>query len=154
MDIGSTLILLGVAVCVAAFVFRPLVEKPAAAERLYDRRASALQAELDRVLATIQELEMDFAMEKIDAADHQAQRAALAARGASLMRQRDELSGGAAVGQEVASLEALVEAEVARLREAGASPAGFCGGCGQPAEAGDRFCVRCGAALGAQEMRA
>ncbi len=152
MDIGSVLVLLAVAVLAAAFVARPLVEKQSPADGPQDRRLSGIQAELDRVMATIQELDMDSAMDKIAPSEHLSQRANLVARGAALMRQRDEMQGGPSIPPEAGSLDSLIEAEVARIRGLRESPAGFCGNCGEPAVSGDRFCVRCGAPLAAQEM--
>ncbi|OGO12591.1 MAG: hypothetical protein A2Y93_02550 [Chloroflexi bacterium RBG_13_68_17] len=154
MDIGSVLILVGVAVLAVAFVARPLVEKQTPADRPQDRRLSGIQAELDRVMAMIQELDMDFAMDKIDSSEHQAQRSTLMTHGAALMRQRDELQGGGSVRPDAGSLDAIIETEVARMRGLSEGPSVFCGNCGQPAMAGDRFCVRCGAVLAAQEMHA
>jgi len=55
-----------------------------------------------------------------------------------------------------ASVEAAIEAKVAERRASQAAPAAdrvFCGQCGTPAQPGDRFCARCGAALAAPDAR-
>jgi len=58
-----------------------------------------------------------------------------------------------------ASVEAAIEARVAERRASQPAPAArpaaadrvFCGQCGTPAQPGDRFCARCGAALAAPD---
>lgn len=142
MDLGSLLIMVAVALAVAAFLARPLVEKRAAPIADGERQLSALQAERDKVLTMIREIEMDHAMGKIGAEDFQAQRAALVARGSDALRQIDAL-GGSAGGE---AIDAAIEVAVAAKRglpSAGGS--GFCTRCGQALLPGDRFCARCGA---------
>lgn len=154
MDIGSILILLGITALAGAFVARPLVERQPRDERPESRRLSGLQAELDRVLATIQELDMDSAMGKLAEGEYRIQRQSLVSRGAALLQERDQWMGAASGSSTDAagSLDAYIEAQVALLRGKPVSAsAGFCPQCGRPAQAGDRFCVHCGTALGLEE---
>jgi hypothetical protein len=150
MDIGSVLITLALVLLTAVFIARPLVEGEGTVLAGEDRRLSAAQAELDRVLASLQEMDMDRAMQKISPEDYQVGRGPLTRRGAELMREIDQLEGRGASGEAPADLAAEVEleAEVARLRGGGqAFQGGFCGHCGQPAQVGDRYCARCGSPL-------
>ena len=144
MDLGSLLIMIGVTVLVVAFLARPLVVRRASAVTAGERQLSALQAERDKILTMIREIEMDHAMGKIDADDFQAQRASLVERGSAVLREIDTLGGAAPAGKVPADdLDAAIEAAVASRR--GAAPAGFCTRCGQALQRGDRFCARCGA---------
>jgi hypothetical protein len=142
MDVGSLLIMMGLALAVVAFLARPLLQDRVSAIGPEDQEPSVLQAERDKILVMIREIEMDHAMEKIGPDDFQAQRAALVARGSAVLREIDALGGAAGSGD----LDAAIEAAVAARRRAGpAGRAGFCARCGQPLQRSDRFCPRCGA---------
>jgi len=150
MDIGSILMTLALVLLTAVFISRPLLEGRGTALTEEDRFLSASRAELENVLASLQEMDMDYAMQKISPEDYQSGRVPLVNRGAELMKEIDQLEGrGASVDRPAASeSESEIEAEVARFRgRGGTSPGGFCGHCGQPFQVGDRFCVRCGSPL-------
>ena len=140
MEIGGLLISLAILVLVVAFVARPLIERQAQPVSEADRELSALQAERDRILLLLQDLEMDQAMGKVAAEDYAAQRAPLVARGAEVLRQIDERQP-AVPGRR--GVDDDLEREIARRRMSAAG--GFCGQCGTALHAGDRFCIRCGA---------
>jgi CheY-like chemotaxis protein len=143
MEIGGLLISLALLVLVVAYVARPLVERQAQPVSESDRELSALQAERDRILLLLQDLEMDQAMGKISSEDYQAQRAPLVTRGAEVLRGIDQHLPPREI-QAVAT-DAL-EVEIARRRASAARAVGYCTSCGNPLQAGDRFCIRCGAA--------
>lgn len=158
MDAGTWLWVIALTILVASYIARPLIEKKALPISQEARRISMLQAERERLLSNLQELEMDFAIGKMANEEYQAQRSELISRGASILRQLDELSKGAATlrrgvpvdraagGME--ALEAQIERAVARRRRTPrAAAAGFCAQCGNQVLDGDRFCARCGAAL-------
>jgi hypothetical protein len=102
MEAGSIFLTLALAVLVILFVGRPLARrngrKPgadsAAADSLEHRR-SALLAEHDRLLATLQELDFDQALGKIPAEDYPVQRGALMQRAAGILRELDLMEGQA-----------------------------------------------------------
>ncbi len=150
MDLASILIILALAVLAAAFIARPLVGRQGEAVSEQERRLSGLQAERDKLLASVQEMDLDHAMGKIADEDYRPQRSLLVARGAELLREIDRLQPVGRRGAGVSGdLDSQIEAEVARLRGVSAGqPIGTCPRCGQPRFAGDGFCSRCGAALG------
>ena len=65
MDLGSILILIGLTLLVAVFIARPLAERRSSLVTPEEHQLSALQAERDKILAMIREIEMDHAMGKI-----------------------------------------------------------------------------------------
>ncbi|OGO71180.1 MAG: hypothetical protein A2Z37_07040 [Chloroflexi bacterium RBG_19FT_COMBO_62_14] len=164
MDLGSLLVILAVFVIAAAFIARPLVEGHGSEIGPEERRISALKAERDQVLDSILEIEMDQAMGKLSPEDFQAQRGLMVGRGAALLKELAGLedrgpapsgSGLDGAGNVAAWAERELEAEVMRLRRAGASTSeGFCGQCGEPVRAGDRFCTHCGASLVTEQINA
>jgi len=146
MDLAALLVVLGMAILTVAYVGRPLIEGSHREPGARERRLSSLRAEYDQALSLLHELEMDFAMGKIEEADYLEQRATRLARGAAVLREIDELAAAAAQAGESlvppsAPADGDLEARVAQLRE---RAGGFCGRCGQLLLLGDRFCSRCG----------
>ena len=142
MELAALLVILALAVVAAAFVIRPLREASAREPDERERRLSALRAEEDQTLALLDELDMDYAMGRIEPEDYRASRAARVSHGAALLRQIDELSAEAppADPRALPAAASDIEARVAQLR---ARAGGFCGNCGGPLVLGDRFCSRC-----------
>ena len=156
MDWGSILVLLGLLLLTALFVARPLFDGGGARARAGGSRRSALQAELDQVLDALHELDQDHATAKLSDEDVQAERPALVARGAALLRAIDESGPQPSPARRPAADDADAEFEAAVRHLRARPPAGerFCGNCGRTAEPGDRFCVHCGGALEPAEATA
>ena len=142
MDLGSVLIMIGLGLAVVVFLARPLMQKHAAPIADVEVQLSVLQAERDKILAMIREIEMDRAMGKIAQEDFGSQRAALVARGSAVLREIDALGGPAGQAEMDAAIEAAVSA---RRAAAPGGEAGYCTRCGEKLRRGDRFCARCGA---------
>jgi hypothetical protein len=161
MDIGSILIILAVALVAAAYIARPLMEGGGRQLSSEDLRLSALQAERDKVLDSLQEMDNDFAMGKIPEQDYQHLRRALVAQGAEVLKQLEawEPRPGPAVRAGAArppgdELDAAIEVRISQARRRGRRAGSFCSQCGTPLMAGDRYCTHCGAAVGASTVRA
>lgn len=149
MDIGSILIMLAITVLVLAFVARPFARRGGSLVSESERNLSALQAERDKILSLIQEIELDHAAGKIPDEDYLPQRTSLVQRGAEVLRSIDTLQTAKPqpVPRAERDREAQIEGAVARLRQQappGIAP-GHCTQCGKMLVAGDRFCSHCGA---------
>jgi hypothetical protein len=152
MDLGSILIVLALGILTAVFIGRPFIAKRGVKVTQEDKRLSALQAERDRVLAAIEELEMDFAMGKVPEEAYRSRRASLVSEGAQVLRSIDESMVEADDRVESPDLDAEIEAAVARLRGQRSRPdVSRCLSCGGEIQADDRYCVHCGASLAAPE---
>ncbi len=176
MDIGSILLILGLAVLVALFITKPLLDISPEKKLIsgsvqtndYDQSRSVLLAERDRVLRALQELEFDFSLGKIPEEDYPTQRKAMMQRGADIIRSLEELTGATGVTPAIQQVEdALKENAVdgknenkpvnvdpdisaliaARRRIKEEKPSGFCPQCGKPVAENDKFCARCGKIL-------
>jgi hypothetical protein len=148
MDLGSLLVILALGLLAAAFIAQPLVGSRGLGVTKDERRLSELLTERDRVLTTLQDLDMDHAMEKVLHKDYQAQRAMLVNYGAGVLKAIDELRG--TVGEEIPEMDLEIEIEtaVARLRRGeDQASGGNCSSCGREIIAGDQFCVHCGVSL-------
>lgn len=163
MDLGSLFVILAVFAVAAAFIARPLVEGHGSEISADERRISTLKAERDQVLDSILEAEMDQVMGKLTPEELQAQRASLVGRGAQLLKELAALEGedaGPASTPDASSAATAddewdLEEEVKRLRLSVAPKGqGFCGQCGEPIVAGDRFCTHCGASLVSEQVNA
>ena len=168
MTIGSILLGLALLVIVGLFVTRPLfVRDPHRRRRMSERQA--LQAQKEAVLVEISSLDFDYETGKVQEADYREQREAYIAEATELLMRIDELDEAylktadeAEPDQQPEQEYDAIEAAIAR-RRAKTKPApapessipasdsvgengrrNFCPQCGQPADAGDRFCAHCG----------
>ncbi|MGB2897210.1 MAG: zinc ribbon domain-containing protein [Anaerolineales bacterium] len=155
MDIGSILAGLALTLLTVAFVALPFLQHRGKGITEAERLSSELQAGRDRVLNSLQELEMDFNTGKILEADHQSQRQALMNEGAAILRRIDALKEEGYVRPEGRFIDDEIEAAIAQVRsERDEGSRGFCPSCGSEAKAGDLFCIRCGGALSEGENQA
>lgn len=174
MDIGSFFLILALFILVGLYISRPFFDRrKARAVTQQDHDLSALLAEKERTLTSLQELEFDFVLGKIPEEIYPTQRAALVQRGAELLQQIDGFAGqagGVKAENAVDKLEAAVAARraaqgsaipagtnggnhaddpveamiAARRRTRQEKAAGFCHQCGSPLQQSDRFCPKCG----------
>jgi hypothetical protein len=114
MDIGSLLIILALLVLVGIFVSRPLVERKEVKITSDDIKEehdhSALLAERDRTLDSLEELDFDYAVGKIPEADYPAQRNVLIKRGAYILQELDKYEEVAVEQEAEARLETAIAA--------------------------------------------
>ena len=168
MELGSLFLILAVLVVVGVYLYAPLAARARRLSTGDTHDISALQAERDRVINALQELDFDFKLGKIPAEDYPEQRAELLKKGADILRQLDELAPAAASGRnaetriekaaaakradssqkEAAFDDDDIENMIAVRRRAQKSKsAGFCPKCGKPVLVTDKFCPSCGKAL-------
>jgi hypothetical protein len=157
--IGSIFILLAILLPVLAYLAQPMVTGQAVAVSRRDRRLSTLEAERERLLSLIQEMDLDYSMGKIAREDYDADRAIKLAQTADVLRQVDALTGSkGALPLGVADavdgqLEAELEARVAKMRQAqGEKALRYCAKCGGQILGSDRFCSECGSEVEPEEM--
>jgi len=116
MDIGSIFLVLALLVLVVLFVGRPFIERKAFSTASTvseeEHQVSALLAERDRLLNTLQELDFDHALGKIPDEDYPAQRAVLLRSGADVLKKLDGLQARPADDD----IEARIEAAIAARR--------------------------------------
>jgi hypothetical protein len=164
MDLGSIFLILGILILVLLFISQPLAQHKATAISEEEHEYSALLAERDRVINSLQELDFDHTLGKIPEGVYPSQRAILLHRGAALLRQIDEYHGLNNDDNMVARLESEIETSrvepadtikapiddeletmIANRRRAREERSGgFCPQCGNPLKQSDRFCPKCG----------
>lgn len=168
MELGSLFLILAVLVVVGVYLYAPLAARARRLGAGDTHEISALQAERDRVINALQELDFDFKLGKIPAEDYPEQRAELLKKGADILRQLDELAPAASSGRDAERrIEKAAAAQradssgkeaenddddvefmiAARRRAQKSKSAGFCPKCGKPVLVTDKFCPSCGKAL-------
>jgi hypothetical protein len=168
MEISSILLLLAVVILVAVYLYAPLTQNARKIRSGESHELSALKAERDRVINSLQELDFDHNLGKVPLEEYPEQRAALLQRGADILRKLDELAPVAAAQR---NAEARIERAAAnaradmavdasgindddiesmiamRRKQHKGKSAGFCPKCGKPVLVSDKFCPSCGKSL-------
>jgi hypothetical protein len=175
MELTAIFFSLAVLILVGIYLYAPFMERRARRVTEEEHELSALMAERDRVINSLQELDFDFKLGKIPEDDYPVQRTSLLQKGADILRKIDSLAAPSPLGRgdggEGQDTEARLERAIA-ARRADASlarievtdddlesmisarrrsrvnkSAGFCPKCGKPVMVTDRFCPSCGKSL-------
>jgi rubrerythrin len=168
MELTAIFFSLAVLILFGMFLYAPFMERRARGVTEEEHELSALMAERDRVINSLQELDFDFKLGKIPEDDYPSQRASLLQKGADILRKIDSLAPQTASAQDT---EARLERAIAARRADAANTkpevsdddlesmissrrkgrtnksAGFCPRCGKPVMVTDRFCPSCGKSL-------
>ncbi|NJC95054.1 MAG: hypothetical protein C3F07_06095 [Anaerolineales bacterium] len=168
MEIAAVLLTLGVMILVGFYLYAPLLERRARRVTEEEHELSALMAERDRVVNSLQELDFDYKLGKIPEEDYPTQRTNLLQKGADILRKIDSFAPQTGSAQDTESrIEKAVAARRADSSSRNAEPtdddiesliasrrkgrkdksAGFCPNCGKPIMASDKFCPSCGKTL-------
>ena len=169
MDLSAILLLIAVLLGVGLYLAAPLIfDSTRRSVNAETSEISALMAERDRVINSLQELDFDFKLGKIPDEDYPAQRAELLKKGADVLRKLDSLQPPAISDDEVerrieraaaarradagVTTEPVTDDEIesmlaARRKQRKSKSAGFCPKCGKAVLVSDQFCPNCGKAL-------
>lgn len=169
MDLIAIFLSLAILIVVSIYLYAPFMEGRARRVTEEEHELSALMAERDRVINSLQELDFDFKLGKIPEEDYPVQRSYLLQKGADILRKIDSLAPQPASAQDTeVRLERAIaarraDAAVARVeisdddlesmissrrKSRTNKSAGFCPRCGKPVMVTDRFCPSCGKSLG------
>jgi NADH pyrophosphatase NudC (nudix superfamily) len=171
MELTAIFFSLAVLILVGMFLYAPFTQQRARRVTEEEHELSALMAERDRVINSLQELDFDFNLGKIPEEDYPTQRASLLQKGADILRIIDSLASPSVSGSDGQDTEARLEKAIAARRADGPAAktelsdddveslissrrkgrkdrsAGFCPKCGKPVMVTDRFCPSCGKSL-------
>ena len=167
MQIVSVFFTLAISIFVGVFLYMPFLERRARRVTEEEHETSALMAERERVINSLQELEFDHSLGKVPEEDYPTQRANLLQKGADVLRKLDELAPVKIQNDKDARLERAIAArrKNGAGKEAGPTDddiesmissrrtgrkersAGFCPRCGKPVMTSDKFCPACGKTL-------
>ena len=89
MEITAILVSLALLILVAVYLYAPFLQGRARRVTEEEHELSALLAERDRVINSLQELDFDYKLGKIPEEDYPTQRASLLQTGADILRKID-----------------------------------------------------------------
>src|SRR5512138_3680060 len=92
MELTAIFFSLAVLILVGMYLYSPFMERRARRVTEEEHELSALMAERDRVINSLQELDFDYKLNKIPEEDYPTQRATLLQKGADILRQIDSLA--------------------------------------------------------------
>ncbi|MCZ2128344.1 MAG: zinc-ribbon domain-containing protein [Anaerolineales bacterium] len=168
MELGTLFLVLAALILIGSYLYFPFINQAQKADASATHETSALKAERDRVVSSLQELDFDFKLGKIPAEDYPEQRAELLKKGADILRKLDELEpaltsarnaeariekaaaakrADSSVSEARLSDEEIESMISARRKQLTSKPSGFCPSCGKPVLADDNFCPACGKSL-------
>jgi rubrerythrin len=168
MELTAIFFSLAVLILVGLYLYSPFMERRARRVTEEEHELSALMAERDRVINSLQELDFDYKLGKIPEEDYPGQRSTLLQKGADILRKIDSLAPQISSAQDTeARLERAIAARradaslarvevtdddiesmiAARRKSRRDKSAGFCPKCGKPVMVTDRFCPSCGKSL-------
>ena len=168
MQLTAIFFTLAVLIFVAIYLYAPFMERRARRVTEEEHELSALMAERDRVINSLQELDFDFKLGKIPEEDYPIQRTNLLQKGADILRRIDSIAPQPASVQDAdARIEKAIAARradasvnkpevsdddvesmiAARRKTRKEKSSGFCPKCGKPVMVSDRFCPSCGKSL-------
>ena len=90
MQIVSIIFTLGILVFVGLYLYAPFLERRARRVTAEEHELSALLAERERALNSLQELDFDYKLGKVPEEDYPTQRARLLQKGAAILKRLDE----------------------------------------------------------------
>src|SRR5512138_2197357 len=117
MELTAIFFSLAVLILVGMYLYAPFMERRAKRVTEEEHELSALMAERDRVINSLQELDFDFKLGKIPEEDYPAQRASLLQKGADILKKIDSLTPQLVSTQDT---EARLEKAIAARRADGA----------------------------------
>jgi hypothetical protein len=98
MELTAIFFSLAVLILVAIYLYAPFMERRARRVTEEEHELSALMAERDRVINSLQELDFDFKLGKIPEDDYPLQRSTLLQKGADILRKIDSLAATSPFG--------------------------------------------------------
>jgi hypothetical protein len=156
MDLTVIFLLLAVLVLVFLFMAYPFTNRWQLKNQS-SHEISTLIAEHERVLAALEELDVDNDVGKIPTGEYSSQRASLVRKGSDILRRLDEIQGSqpypaqktvkvveAELSDKLLSDEDLETLISKRRKMRQQKTAGFCPSCGKPILQSDQFCPSCG----------
>lgn len=151
MAVSSFLIVLGIFILTGVIIIRPFLVETDTRGAQMPRKYDSLTAERERLLSSIEDLDLEFDLEKISSVEHTRNRDILLSQAAEIIKQVDKLEKNIPADKRISSapkseddLEEMIEA---RRRELKKEKTNFCSHCGKTVTQEDQFCGQCGEKL-------
>ncbi len=151
MAVSSFLIVLGIFILTGVIIIRPFLVETDTRGVGMPKKYDSLTAEKERLLSSIEDLDLEFDLDKISSLEHNRNRDILLSQAAEIIKQMDKLEKSIPAHKHFSSApiseDNLEEMIAARRRELKEDKASFCSHCGKAMKPEDQFCGQCGEKL-------
>jgi len=151
MAFSSFLIVLAIFVLAGIIIVRPFLVEQNISTPVVPQKYDSLLAERERLLSSIEDLDLEHDLQKISSQEHTRNRDILLSQAAGVLVQLDKLEKKVPKDMRVSSpveneddLEAMIET---RRQELKGDKSRFCSHCGKAVKPEDQFCGKCGEKL-------
>ena len=145
MELGSIFLVLAVVLLIGVYIFTPFTKLARHARSSESLEVSALKAERDRVINSLQEgADILRKLDELAPVSTSAIQAEARIEQAAAAGRADSASDAPALDVSDDDLESMI---VARRKAHKSKSAGFCPKCGKPVLVTDKFCPSCGKSL-------
>ena len=151
MAFSSFLIVLVIFFLAGIFIVRPFLVEQNISTPVVPKEYDSLLAEKERLLSSIEDLDLEYDLQKISSQEHIRNRDILLSQAAEILVKLDKLEKKVPKNMRVSSpveneddLEAMIET---RRRELKGDKSRFCSHCGKAVKPEDQFCGKCGEKL-------
>ena len=151
MGVSSFLIVLVIFILTGVIIIHPFLVETDTRGAPVPEKYDSLTAERERLLSSIEDLDLEFDLEKISSREHTRNRDILLSQAAEIIKQVDKLEKKIPAHKRISSaqdseddLEKMIEA---RRRELKGDKSNFCPHCGKAVKPEDQFCGQCGEKL-------
>jgi hypothetical protein len=150
MTFGSLVIVFIIFILAGLFILRPFLVGTELSSRSSSSVYDSLIAERERLLSSIEELDLELELNKISTQEHSRNRDILLAEAAEVIRQLDKgqkSSKPKKTSSPAGPQDDLEKMIAKRRKELKAEKSRSCSNCGKPVKASDKFCSHCGESL-------
>jgi len=151
MEFSSLLIVIFIFVLSGVFIMRPFLVNEEAPRKTGSSRIDSLLAEKERLLLAIEDLDLEFELEKISSEEHNRNRDILLAEASEVIKQLDKLQKTGSSKKKTSTppkadddLERMI---IERRQQLQSEKSLACPKCSKAVEKGAQFCSHCGEAL-------
>jgi rubrerythrin len=151
MALSSFLIVLVIFILAGFVIIRPFLVEVDTRGTTLPRKNDSLLAEKERLLSSIEDLDLEYDLKKISSREHTRNRDILLSQAAEVLMKLDKLEKTAPVEKRISSapsgeddLEKMIKA---RRRELKGEKSSYCSHCGKTVKPDDQFCGQCGEKL-------
>jgi hypothetical protein len=151
MELGSLLIVIFLFILSGLFILRPFFVHTGAGGRAGTTIRDSLVAERERLLHAIEEIDLEYELDKISPEEHTRNRDILLSEAAIVLKELDDLpKSGSAKRKKAAPVQKEDDLEIMiadRRKQLKGEISLKCPRCGESVEKGASFCSHCGGAL-------
>lgn len=151
MAFSSFLIVLVIFVLAGIIIVRPFLVEQKVSRPVVPQKYNSILAERERLLSSIEDLDLEYDLQKISSQEHTRNRDILLSQAAEVLVQLDKLEKKVPKNMRVSApveneddLEGMIET---RRRELKGDKSRFCSHCGKAVKPEDQFCGKCGEKL-------